>query len=141
MDVYSEAVRILAPNHIDHHRSDLFILMNWQSMPIIRQYRAQGGIVEEILEEGTQLYWYFIPWGYTPYWHRRFRASVENCAWHFIYRNDKTGTLSDWSDANLKKSFSDMRIPPQANFYPAIRVALGAILQTYRIKAIDQNAS
>lgn len=133
MNVYAAASQVMKPEHIDHSRSDLYLLMTYDSMNIVNEYRKLGGHVEQVTDKKTGLFWYYIPWGYAPYWQRHYRFIVENFAWEFIDRNEHTPRLRDWSDRNLYRTFSSMKAPPHSNLYPAIRGALGSILSAHSI--------
>lgn len=133
MNVYAAAVKTMKPYQINHFRSDLYLLMTYESMTIVTEYQRFGGHVEQIIDEKTGLYWYYIPWGYAPYWQRHYRFIVENFAWEFIDRNEHTPRLCDWSDKNFRRTFSAMRTPPHTNLYPAIRGALNSILSVHSI--------
>lgn len=133
MNVYAAANRVMKPKEISHFRSDLYLLMTYDSMNIVSEYRKLGGQVEQVFEPDTGLFWYYIPWGYTPYWQRHLRFIVENFAWQFIDRNEHSALLFDWSDQNLKNTFSSMKSPPHVNLYPAIRGALNSILSVHSI--------
>lgn len=131
MDIYKEAVQTLKRTQIDHFKSDLYILMTHESINLIRKFRNYGGNVEEVVEEGTELYWYLIPFGYTPYWQRKYRAMIETFAWEFIAKNEQNGTLFDWSNKNMTRTYSDHRVLPSVNVYESIRGALKTILASY----------
>lgn len=133
MNIYAAASQVMKPEHIDHSRSDLYLLMTYDSMNIVNEYRKLGGHVEQVTDKKTGLFWYYIPWGYMPYWQRHYRFIVENFAWEFIDRNEHTPRLRDWSDRNLYRTFSGMKAPPHSNLYPAIRGALGSILSVHSI--------
>ena len=133
MNLYAAAVQTLKSNQIDHKRSDLYILMTNDSMPLIEEYRKSGGKVSYVIERKSGLYWYCIPWAYTPYWQRHFRFVTENFAWEFIDRNEHTPFLMDWTDQNLRETFESMKTPPHSNLYPAIRGALHSILSVHGI--------
>jgi len=133
MNLYAAAVQSLKPSQIDHNRSDLYILMTNDSLSLINEYRSHGGKVRHVVERGSGLYWYHIPWGYTPYWQRHFRFITENFAWEFIDRNEHTPFLRDWTDENLRKTFETMKTPPNSNLYPAIRSAICSILSPHGI--------
>lgn len=131
MDIYAAAVQVMKPSQIHHKRSDLYLLMTWQILPYIREYRKNGGTVYEVENEESGLYYYYIPFGYTLYWHKKLREAVEKFAWEFIRVNEMNGTLTDWSDENFSKSFSHMRTPPHQKFYDPIRITLHSILSAY----------
>lgn len=131
MDIYAAAVQVMKPSQIHHKRSDLYLLMTWQILPYIREYRKNGGTVYEVENEESGLYYYYIPFGYTLYWHKKLREAVEKFAWEFIRVNEMNGTLTDWSDENFFKSFSHMRTPPHQKFYDPIRITLHSILSAY----------
>lgn len=131
MNLYAEAINRLPPDQISHFRSDLCLRMSYDSMALVSAYRKQGGFVDEVQDANTQLYWYYIPWGYTPYWQRHYRFITENFAWEFIDRNCHSPYLRDWSNQNLKRTFSAMKCPPHENLYPAIRGALCSIFSAY----------
>lgn len=136
MDIYSAAMQTMRPHQIDHNRSHLYLLMTHQAMNLVREFRNCGGHVEEILDEDTNLYWYYIPYGYTPYWQKYMRQAVEEYAWKFISGNEFNGKLTDWSDTHFDFSFSKCcRVPPHRNFYPMIRIALYSILSAYPVYA------
>ena len=131
MDIYAAAVNVMKPSQISHRRSDLYLLMTWQILPYIREYRKNGGTVYEIEDKETGLYYYYIPYGYTLYWHKKLRESVEKYAWEFIQQNEAKGTMTDWSNENFKVSFAHMKTPPHEKFYDPIRVTLHSILSAY----------
>lgn len=134
MDIYSAAVQTLKPSHIIHERSHLYILMSKDSLPLMREFRACGGHAEEILDEETQLYYYHVPFGYTPYWQRCIRKAVEDYAWEFYKANEFSGKLTDWSDENFERTYKSVcKVPPHKNFYPMIRVVLHSILSAYPV--------
>lgn len=133
MNVYAAANKLMKPEQISHHRSDLYLLMTYDSMNIVHEYKKIGGQVEQVFEPSTGLYWYYIPWGYAPYWQRHYRFITENFAWEFIDRNEHTYRLFDWSDENFQQTFALMKAPPHANLYPAIRGALSSILSAHSI--------
>lgn len=133
MNLYARAVQCMQPHQIDHFRSDLYLLMTTESLALVNEFRDCGGWVDHVVENDTGLYWYYIPWGYTPYWQKHFRSIVENLAWEFVQRNEHSYRIRDWSDNNLRVTFSSMRKPPHSNLYPAIRGALGSILSAYAI--------
>lgn len=131
MNIYSLAMQRLKPSQIDHYKSDLYLLMSSESMAIVKEYRKSGGVVEEVIDNNTSLYWYYIPWAYTPYWQRYFRSITENYAWEFIRINERKGTLLDWSDESFLRSFASRKMRPHHDLYPAIRGALESILSCY----------
>lgn len=131
MNLYAKALNTLPADQIRHFRSDLCLRMSYPSMQLVSEYRKAGGVVDEVLDAGTQLYWYYIPWGYTPYWQRHYRFITENFAWEFIDRNAHSPYLRDWSNRNLQRTFSNMKCPPHENLYPAIRGALCSIFSAY----------
>lgn len=131
MNIYSAAIQRMKPSQIDHRKSNLYLLMTSESMEIVREYRKAGGVVEEVIDSKTSLYWYHIPWAYTPYWQRYFRMITENYAWDFIHRNERNGRLADWSDESMLRTFAPLKSPPHPNLYPAIRGALESILSYY----------
>lgn len=131
MDIYAAAVQVMKPSQISHKRSDLYLLMTWQILPYIREYRKNGGTVYEIESKDTGLYYYYIPYGYTLYWHKKLREAVEKFAWEFIRVNETLGTMNDWSDENFTKTFAHMKTPPHEKFYDPIRITLHSILSAY----------
>lgn len=133
MNIYAAAMQVMRPGQIDHHRSDLYLLMTQESMQIVKEYRHLGGHAEQVEDVNTGLYWYYIPWGYMPYWQRHYRFITENFAWEFIDRNEHSPSLRDWSDENLRRTFSAMKAPPHANLYPGIRCALSSILSVHNV--------
>lgn len=137
MNVYTAAMQVMKPHQIDHHRSDLYLLMTNESLQIVNRYRSLGGEVDQVCERETGLYWYFIPWGYMPYWQRHFRFITENFAWEFIDRNEHTHRLRDWSNENLCRTFASMKTPPPANLYPGIRSAISSILSAHRVGSVN----
>lgn len=142
MDVYYEATMKLPHDQIDHYRSDLYILMSHRSRPIIEKFRKSGGSVEETLDEESGFYWYYIPFGYTPYWQRNYRAIIETLAWEFIAKNERRGSLYNWSDENMCRTYADHKAPPHRNTYPAIKKTLEEILNYYDVPQENlENAS
>lgn len=133
MNVYAAAMKVMKPEQIRHSRSDLYLLMTYDSMNIVNEYRKLGGSVEQVADKDSGLFWYYIPWAYAPYWQRHYRFIVENFAWEFIDRNEHTRRLRDWSDKNFERTFSAMKTPPHSNLYPAIRGALNSILSVHSI--------
>lgn len=133
MNLYAAAMQVMKPHQINHRKSDLYLLMTYESMKIVAHYKQIGGYVDQVVEKSTGLFWYYVPWGYAPYWQRHYRFIVENFAWEFIDRNDHTSRLCDWSDANIRRTFASMKSPPHPNLYPAIRGALNSILSAHSV--------
>lgn len=131
MDIYAAAVQVMKPTQFYHVRSDLYLLMTWDILPYVREYRKNGGTVYEVEDQESGLFWYYIPYGYTLYWHKKLREAVEKYAWEFINRNESKGTMTDWSDENFRASFSHMKTPPHEKFYDPIRITLHSILSAY----------
>ena len=137
MNIYADAVKTLIPNHIDHHKSDLYLLMTNESLELINAYRRNGGEVQQVIDRRTGLYWYFLPWAYMPYWQRHYRRITEQLAWKFISINEHTPYLQDWSDANFDRTYMSMRRPPSVKLYPGIRAAVQSILSAYGIEGVS----
>lgn len=129
-DLYMTAIRILPPGHIRHRNSALLLKMSMTSISLIKQYRIDGGEVERI-QDVHGVWWYKIPFAYTPYWHRNLKNLSEDYAWKFFMRNESRGTLDDTTDENLSRTFCTEHNPPPRNMYPLIRSCLHQILSMY----------
>lgn len=129
-DLYMTAIHTLPPGHVQHRNSTLLLKMSMQSIPLVKQYRREGGDVQRTQDE-NRIWWYEIPFAYTPYWHRNLKSLSEEYAWRFFSRNESRGTLGDTTDENLRRTFAMDRNPPPKNMYPLIRSCLSQILSMY----------
>lgn len=129
-DLYMTAIHTLPTGHVRHRNSTLLLRMSVQSIPLIKQYRRAGGNVERTQDKNC-VWWYKIPFAYTPYWHRNLKNMSEEYAWKFFSRNEERGTLGDTTDENLRRTFASEHNPPPRNMYPLIRSCLHQILSMY----------
>lgn len=129
-DLYMTAIHTLPPGYVRHRNSTLLLRMSMPSISLVKQYRREGGTVER-MQDVNGVWWYKIPFAYTPYWHRNLKSLSEEYAWRFFSRNESMGTLGDTTDENLRRTFAADRNPPPKNMYPLIRSCLSQILSMY----------
>lgn len=63
--LYDALVKVMAPKEIDHHESDLYVLRDEKSIPIVEGYAGSHSIFTSNVDHKL---WYDIPFAYKPFW-------------------------------------------------------------------------
>lgn len=68
MDIYQELLEAKVP--LDSHESDLYAKVTPESAAIIKKYKFHTN-VSTFVSNVDGLFWYDIPFAYTPWWEAR----------------------------------------------------------------------
>jgi hypothetical protein len=63
--LYDELVKVMTPNEIDHHESDLYVLRNEKSQPLVEGF---VGSHTTFVGSTDRRVWYDVPFAYKPFW-------------------------------------------------------------------------
>lgn len=65
-------MKVMKPNEIDHHCSDLYLKVTEESDKLIENYEFRGLVTtfKSIRPDDKGSLWYDIPFGYIPEWQR-----------------------------------------------------------------------
>lgn len=69
-DIYQEALKVMKPEHIDHHESDLYLKVNEESTKLVNKYEWKCNVTKFNSAFGDGI-WYDIPFAFTPFWSNR----------------------------------------------------------------------
>ena len=67
-DIFKEARKILPVEQIDHHESDLYIMVTPESRKLVNDYEFKGNVKTFVSAIAPHVLWFDIPFAYTPYW-------------------------------------------------------------------------
>jgi hypothetical protein len=70
-NIFEIASKTLPPEQIDHHDSDLYIMVTPESKKLINKYEFKNNVTTFISAFAPFVPWYDIPFAYTPYWDRK----------------------------------------------------------------------
>jgi hypothetical protein len=65
--VYHDLVKVMAPTELDHHESDLYVLVNEKSRPIVEKYVGSASVFKSNLDGKL---WYDLPFAFAPFWEK-----------------------------------------------------------------------
>lgn len=73
-NIYEEALKIIPPEEIGHHESDLYIKVSPESRKLVDNYEFKSNVQTFVSAIAPHVLWFDIPFAYTPYWNeiRRF---------------------------------------------------------------------
>ena len=66
--IYEALAKVMAPNEIDHHESDLYVLRNEKSQPIVEAYVGSARMFTSNVDHKL---WYDLPFAYQPFWEKK----------------------------------------------------------------------
>lgn len=69
-NIYEEAIRIMKPEQIDHHATDLYLMVTKESRELISRYEFKRNVTTFVSAIAPHVLWYEIPFAYTPGWER-----------------------------------------------------------------------
>ena len=67
-NIYEEAKKVLPPEEIDHHSTDLYIKVTPKSRLLVKQYDFKNLVTVFNSQIEPFGLWYDIPFAYTPGW-------------------------------------------------------------------------
>ena len=73
MNIYEQALKIMLPGEIDHHETDLYLLVNERSRKLVEQYDYKNLVERFISNIEPHVLWYDIPFAYLPGWEEKNR--------------------------------------------------------------------
>jgi len=67
MTIYEELKKVMQPEHIDHHKSDLYVKKTKKSEQILNKHglNLKKFLFIDLIDHTE---WYDIPFMYDPYW-------------------------------------------------------------------------
>ena len=68
--IYNEAVKIMSPEQIDGHESDLYLMVTPESKKLVADYEYKFSVKTFVSAIAPHVLWYDIPFAYAPYWDR-----------------------------------------------------------------------
>lgn len=69
-NIYAEAIRIMNPEQIDHHETDLYLMVTKESKELVNRYDFKSNVKTFVSAIAPHVLWYEIPFAYTPGWTR-----------------------------------------------------------------------
>lgn len=73
LDIYEKAIKTMKPEHIAHHETDLYLLVNDISRNLVKQYDFRNLVETFISAIPPHVLWYDIPFAYSPGWKKENR--------------------------------------------------------------------
>lgn len=74
--VYENLMDVMNENEIGNHYSDLYVLKNDKSIPIVEAYRKEFPVsVSTFKSQIDNRIWYDISFAYLPYWENKLKKS------------------------------------------------------------------
>lgn len=67
-NIYEEALKIIPAEQIDHHETDLYLMVTEQSKKLVKEYDFKGNVETFISAIAPHVLWFDIPFAYTPGW-------------------------------------------------------------------------
>lgn len=67
-NIYEEAKKVMKPEQIDHHESDLYLMVTKESRKLVNDYEFKFNVTTFVSAIAPHVLWYDIPFAYTPYW-------------------------------------------------------------------------
>lgn len=67
-ELYLKALETMEPEQIDHHESDLYIMVTPESKKLISDYEYKFNVETFVSAIAPHVLWYDIPFAYSPYW-------------------------------------------------------------------------
>ena len=67
-NIYEEAKKIMQPEQIDHHESDLYIMATKESRELVNNYEFKSNVTTFVSAIAPHVLWYDIPFAYTPWY-------------------------------------------------------------------------
>lgn len=68
INIYERAIKTIPAEQIDHHDSDLYIMVTPESRKIVNEYEFKQNVTTFISAIAPHVLWFDIPFAYTPYW-------------------------------------------------------------------------
>lgn len=65
--IYPEALRVMKPEQIDHHETDLYLLVTPESAALVKGYAFKKQVTTFRSHKDGKV-WYDIPFAYLPNW-------------------------------------------------------------------------
>ena len=75
-NIYEEAVKILPPEDIDHHESDLYIRVSAESKKLIAAYDFRNNVETFVSNIPPHVLWFDVPFAFTPYWEAKDKSKI-----------------------------------------------------------------
>ena len=69
-NIYEEAKKIMSSEQIDHHESDLYLMVTPESKKLVNNYEFKFGVETFISAVAPHVLWFDIPFAYTTYWEK-----------------------------------------------------------------------
>lgn len=74
--VYEKIIEVMNENEIGNHYSDLYVLKNEKSIPIVETHKKQFPVcVSSFKSQIDNKIWYDISFAYNPYWKNKLRRA------------------------------------------------------------------
>ena len=67
-NIFEEAVKTMKPEQIDHHQTDLYLMVTSESRELVKQYDFRASVTTFVSSIAPHVLWYDIPFAYTPGW-------------------------------------------------------------------------
>ena len=72
-NIYEKALQCMKPDEIDHHETDLYLLVNETSKALVNEYDYKNLVTVFISNIEPRVPWYEIPFAYSPGWKKENR--------------------------------------------------------------------
>lgn len=73
--VYEQLIEVMNDDEMSNHQSDLYVLKNGNSTPIVEQYKKEFPVcVTTFISNIDRKIWYDIAFAYQPYWNKRIKS-------------------------------------------------------------------
>ena len=67
-NIYEEALKTIPLEQIDHHETDLYLMVTEQSKKLVKEYDFKFNVETFVSAIAPHVLWFDIPFAYSPGW-------------------------------------------------------------------------